>query len=233
MKNKKVVIIAIIAVIIIAIVVAGVMYARFNAEQLQILAEEADKLGSMDIATENIDMEIKSKGKYAVVEQTMKEYLNEASELVKQASTIYDTSEIENILSAENCMEDGPEFTKSKELLANFKTKSNEYIDSYNNLMKEENMMKAIEDKGLNDYYKELYRNFMLSDQTRADLQEATEQLNTVKADVEKSIVGLENILNFLSENSDSWEIVDNKIQFKTQAKLNEYLELVNSIVEE
>ena len=67
MKNKKVVIIAIIAVIIIAIVVAGVMYARFNAEQLQILAEEADKLGSMDIATENIDMEIKSKGKYAVV----------------------------------------------------------------------------------------------------------------------------------------------------------------------
>ena len=61
-----------------------------------------------------IDMEIKTKGSYAVVEQTLKEYLNETLETSKKAPEIIKTEDIEKLMSFENIKNDGPEFTQNK-----------------------------------------------------------------------------------------------------------------------
>ena len=77
MKNKKVLIGVIVAVVVVAIaLVGGFVYNQQNKiKQENILKEEAEKLAKLDLTKDEIDMDIKTKGKYAIVEKTMKDYI--------------------------------------------------------------------------------------------------------------------------------------------------------------
>ena len=85
MKKKIIVIVAILALIIVGVI--G-YFATLDLKQGVTLRKEVDTIGKLDITKDEIDMTIKTKGDYAVVEKTIKEYLNNYSINIKEAMNI-------------------------------------------------------------------------------------------------------------------------------------------------
>ena len=122
-KSKKGIIITIIIVLVI-LAVSVIGYFAYIGNQVELLDTEINKAIETleNIADENgtinkdaqIDMKIKTTGKFAIIEETYKNYINEMAELSKQADDIFDEEAFENILSEENIKNDGPEFIQSK-----------------------------------------------------------------------------------------------------------------------
>lgn len=231
MKNKKVLIGIIIAVAIIVIVgIAVYTTMQNNKKQLEILNEEAKKLSEMDLLNDNIDMEIKTSGKYAIVEKTMKEYLNDTKQTMNELVELCNNSDLDNILSSDNISKDAPDFVGTKEKLSSFKIQINEYIEKCDNLLNKENIENAINDKGVDDYYKQLYKTLMFDEETATDLEETRKELKESAEEVNEVIEGLEKVINFLVENKTEWKVSDGKIQFNNLTKLKEYYNILSEI---
>ena len=87
--------------------------------------------------------------------------------------------------------------------------------------------MSYINDKGLDSYYTDLYKNEFIGDMSSAT------QDTTVQDSINEVITILntsEEVLNLLSENQDSWEINGENISFDSESLSNEYDSLINSL---
>lgn len=232
MKNKKVLIGVIVAVVVVAIaLVGGLVYNQQNKiKQENILKEEAEKLAKLDLTKDEIDMDIKTKGKYAIVEKTMKDYMKETQTVMTELIDLFNNSDLDKTLSSENLSKDAPEFVETKEKLASLKTKLSEYSEKCDKLLNAKNIENAINDKGVSKYYKELYVNLMLDDETKESIEKENTELKKSIEEVNKAIEGLEKIVNFLTENKDEWTVTDGKIQFKSITKYKEYYQIVNEL---
>ena len=232
MKNKKVLIGVIVAVVVVAIaLVGGFVYNQQNKiKQENILKEEAEKLAKLDLTKDEIDMDIKTKGKYTIVEKTMKDYMNDTKNVMTELIDLFNNSELDKALSSENLTSDAPEFVQTKEKLASLKTKLSEYSEKCDKLLNAENIENAINDKGVSKYYKELYVNLMLDDETKESIEKENTELKNSIEEVNKAIEGLEKIVNFLTENKDEWTVTDGRIQFKSITKYKEYYQIVNEL---
>ncbi len=232
MKNKKVLIGVIVAVVVVAIaLVGGFVYNQQNKiKQENILKEEAEKLAKLDLTKDEIDMDIKTKGKYAIVEKTMKDYMKETQTVMTELIDLFNNSDLDKTLSSENLSKDAPEFVETKEKLASLKTKLSEYSEKCDKLLNAENIENAINDKGVSKYYKELYVNLMLDDETKESIEKENTELKNSIEEVNKAIEGLEKIVNFLTENKDEWTVTDGRIQFKSITKYKEYYQIVNEL---
>lgn len=175
-------------------------------------------------------MEIKTKGGYAVVEETLKNYLNETLTLAKEAENIYDEETLENMVSTENIKNDGPDFIETKAKIAEMKKAGEDYIDRFIELCNEEKLLTAIDEKPVSDYYKELYKQLVTDEQAGKELNDTLTDLEEAKATISESFDYLNNIVNFLSENKSFWTLRGKQIMFYDQAKLNEYNKLVLAV---
>ena len=232
MKNKKILTIIAIVVVVIVVAIAGIFaYNEQNkAKQLKILNEEAEKLSKLDLSEDEIDMEIKTTGKYAIVEETMKNYLNEIKITMTGLIDLYNNSELDNTLSSDNITNDAPDFVQTKEKLSALKTQLNEYIEKCDNLLNAENVENAINDKGVSDYYKKLYVNLMLDEETKENLEKERAELKDSIEEVNETVEGLEKIIDFLVDNKSDWTVSDGKIQFTSVTKLREYYQILNEM---
>ena len=84
-------------------------------------------------------------------------------------------------------------------------------------------LLSYINDKGLDSYYTELYKNEFIGDMSTAA------QDTTVQTSIDEVITILntsEEVLNLLSENQNSWEIDGENISFNSESLSNQYDEL-------
>lgn len=236
-KSKKGIIIAIIiAAVIIAIAIIG--FFGYHGQQVALLTVETQKAIATKTTYEDgsinkeakIDMEIKTKGGYAIVEETLKNYLNEVLTTAQEAENLYQEEEIENILSAENIKTDGPEFVKTKAKIAEMKKAGEEYIEKLINLCSEEKLLAAIDEKEVDDYYKELYKQLATDEEAGKEVEETVRELEKSKTTLTSAFDYLNSIVEFLSNNKSSWEIEDNQIVFYSQQKLDEYNALLSAM---
>lgn len=232
-KSKKILIIAIVVAILVGIVIGSIMFFKYHGEQLALLGNEVNTLANLEM-NENttIDMEIKTEGSYAVIEKTMKDYINEVLQLAKQAETVYNTTELESLMTSENLIKDGPEFTKTKETIAQYKEKVEEYMNQFLVLVEENNILSAIDDKEVNDYYKELYKQLMIDSETSENLNKTKNELEEAKTNLSNILDTFNEMFEFLSSNKNSWTLSNGQIMFYSQAKLDEYKQIVNKLKE-
>lgn len=236
-KSKKGLIITIIVIALI-LIIAVVMFVVYHAQQLALITVETQKATSTSIIDETgninqdakIDMEIKTKGKYAIVEETLKNYLNETLVLAQDAENVYNQEEIENLLSIENIKQDGPDFVATKTKIAEMKQAGEEYIDKFIELCSEEKLLAAIDEKPVSDYYKELYKQLATDEEAGKELGETVEELQRSKITLIESFDYLNKIIEFLSNNKTVWTVQGNQIVFYNQAKLNEYNQLISEV---
>ena len=126
------------------------------------------------------------------------------------------------ILSVENYKEDGKEFTNTKNYIKEAIEKLENLKKNYSDYMQEEKVMSYINKKNLDDYYVELYKTIMGESQ----YEEIETSINELISLLNKS----NDIIDFLRENKDSWEIENGTILFETDELVSEYNTLVDSL---
>ena len=230
---KKKVLIVLLIIIVIALV--GVGYFVFtDMMQEDKLKTELSELNDL-VNAENINMDAVNEklnrrittGDYEKVEDAYKSYLRDNFDNSIQIANILNDEKITTLLTVENYESDGKDFTESKEYITNTRETLEECKAKYTEFLTEEKAMSYINDKGLDSYYTDLYKNEFIGDMSTAA------QDTTVQTSIDEVITILntsEEVLNLLSENQDSWEIDGENISFNSESLSNQYDELINSL---
>ena len=172
---KKTVIWIVIAILLVIIVGIGILVFK-DFKQEDILRQEMLEFENLTRA-ENIDLdqidqrirELKTTGDYGVLEKAMKEYLSDVVNVSVNISNILNDEKIVNALTPENYTEDGPDFVETKQFLEQSKNNLEKYKNEVLELLTNEKAMSYIENKNLDEYYIDLYKEIALSEDTALD----------------------------------------------------------------
>lgn len=232
MKKKILIIIA----IIIVIALGGFGYlVYFDIKQEENLIAELN--GISDLAnSENINMdEINqrldrtiTKGDYATVEKAFKNYLRDNFNNTLKIAEILNDDKIIYLLTAENYKEDGKEFTETKKYITTTREDLNNCKKEYVDFFTKEKAMSYIEDKGLDSYYIDFYMDEFVGN------IEAEKTNDTVENSIDDIIELLnisEEVIGFLIENKDSWQVEGDNIVFDSESLSNKYDEMINKLL--
>ena len=229
MKKKILIAVAVIAILVIGVIAFFVISdlqqeAKFNDEMLAL--EEimnADEL-DFDAIYAKTDV-IVTKGDYGVVEEAIKNYIKDTSSIAEKIIDTMNSEEFGTILTIENFEKDGKEFTESKEFITTTRETLEQCKEEYDQQFSEEKIMSYINDKGLDEYYVELYKNQIatVSEEDNQTVQESIDQVIDLLDKVEDAI-------DYLIENEDDWNIINGSLMFLDQDKLDEYQEILSKI---
>lgn len=231
---KKAIIGVVIAIVLVAVVGIGVLVVN-DFRQEDILRQEMLEFENLTRA-ENIDLdqidqrirELKTTGDYGVLEKAMKDYLADVVNTSVSIANIINDERIINALTPENYTEDGPDFVQTKQFLEEAKGKMEQYKTEVLTLLTNEGAMSYIENKNLDDYYIDLYKEIALSEDTA--IEESNAELEG-SLDEAMSVIDTESqVINFLAENQSGWEIQGENIVFNSEELQNQYDELVSQI---
>ncbi len=231
---KKAIIGVIIAIVLVAIVGIGILVVN-DFKQEDILRQEMLEFENLTRA-ENIDFdkidqkirEIKTTGDYGVLEKAMKDYLADVVNATVSIADVLNDEKIVNALTPENYMEDGPDFVQTKQFLEEAKGEIEKNKTEVLKLLSNEGAMSYIENKNLDQYYIDLYKEIALSEDTaiEEDNAELEDSLNEVAR-----ILDIEtHVINLLSENKNGWEIQDQNIVFNNETLQNQYNEYISQL---
>ena len=227
----------IILIVVILLLIAGGTIAYLymtDMKQEEILIQEVNKISELDLSSDDVDMDIKTKGDYAIVEKAIKDYINEYSNITKATINIMNDEKIEDILSIENYKKDGPDFVETKKYVENSKKEFNDNIQKLIELTNEESIKKNIEKANLTDnYYLELYNNLMLGEEMSQDLKDTEADLVDSKEMLNEVYDTQENVIDFLVKNKGKWSIEGDELQFESDDLANKYEELIDSLPKE
>ena len=231
---KKAIIGVIIAIVLVAVVGIGVLVVN-DFRQEDILRQEMLEFENLTRA-ENIDLdqidqrirELKTTGDYGVLEKAMKDYLADVVNTSVSIANIINDERIVNALTPENYTEDGPDFVQTKQFLEQAKSDIEQYKTEVLTLLTNEGAMSYIEDKNLDQYYIDLYKEIALSEDTA--IEESNTELENSLDEMMKLLDVETQIINFLSENKDGWEIQGENIIFNNQTLQDQYNEYISQI---
>ena len=229
MKKKILIAVAVIAILVIGVIAFFVISdlqqeAKFNDEMLAL--EEITNTDELDFDAIYAKTDvIVTKGDYGVVEEAIKNYIKDTSSIAEKIIDTMNSEEFGTILTIENFEEDGKEFTESKEFITTTRETLEQCKEEYEQQFSEEKMMSYINDKGLDEYYVELYKNEIatVSEEDNQTVQESIDQVIDLLDKVEDAI-------DYLIENEDDWNIINGSLMFLDQDKLDEYQEILSKI---
>lgn len=224
-KRKNPVPVIILIIVIAAAAFFGVRYVRKQVDTLQ---AETNKLIVLDIDNGAVDMRLYTSGNYAVVEETMKSYVAEYMEDLRQLRQFRNDDRLTSMLGETNLSTDGPEFKSSRVYIQEKRNALNLLVKDLKAMRTEERMMEAFEETGLKKFFRDLYREQMLEGLT-TDYFYSDAAVDAAAAEISAYLDAKDAVLNFLKENSEGWTLKDGVLQFKTEELLAAYKELTAS----
>lgn len=235
-NNNKLnkVILTILLVLVIFVVAIGIVFGGRIINKAK-LDRELENLVSKDITSEDLSNSVSvTSGDFAVVEQTVKEYFKEYSDLRKQFMDKVNDKKIQSILTPENYNQDGPEFMESISYINTTKEEFNSIADKLLDLLSKENIVARIENEDISDYYKDLYKGYFIeNNDLSVTFQESYQDTVDDKTLMNNLYDNEIKILNFLTENKGHWEVLENKLTFDNQELANTFNEMKSNLYEE
>lgn len=228
-KTKMKIIIAVAVVVLVIAAAIGYMIVK-DLKQEDILRDEIAELSKKDIMTARYNTPIKTNGDYAVVEKTIKEYLDDYSTTLKSVLDIMEDKQLANLLSADNYKSDGPDFVKSKEYLTKTKNSFNEKLTKLTKMTSEKEIMKKIKSQKLNSYYIDLYEELMLRGVAESDFKESQDELKTASEKINNLLDTQSKIIDLLISSKGTWSVEGDKVVFQSTDTLNKYNELIGQL---
>ena len=122
-----------------------------------------------------------------------------------------------------------------KDIINDYKEKSQNLISEYEELISDEKIMENIENADISirkEYYMNLYNEVMLSETIKKQYMELDEEIKNEKGRLYDKLNKVEKMRQFLEEHEDSWTIEGDRIQFKNANRIIEYYNLFNQIVD-
>lgn len=231
MKKKALIILGIIILIVVGLLAYVVIDDMQQESKLKEELVAINDLASaetidMDKINENLDRTV-TKGDYAVLEKAYKQYLRDSFDNSLEIASLLNDERIVTILTAENYIEDGPEFTETKAYIAETKQSLEDCKNKYYEFFTDEKAMSYVNDKNLDTYYIDFYKN-----EIAFDLEEAGEDktVETAINDIIAILDGSEKVIDFLITNSNNWQIVDSNIVFNSDELSQQYDELIQAM---
>jgi len=202
-----------------------------DATYLNDLKKEVNELSKLDITKDRYNREIKSSGDYAIVEKTIKDYLDDYAVNLQDVLQVIQDPKLTKILSYENYSTDGAlEFKESLEYISTTKESFNKKIDELSSKLEEDSISNYINDKTNDPYYVNLYLELMLEDNMINDFEETKSLLEKNKIKVNNVFDVSTEVLNFLNTNKGFWKTEDGEIKFLTQELYDQYNSLIAKI---
>ena len=225
-QTKKKIIISAIIVVFVLVAGATIWTVITDSKQEEILREEITNLSKKDIKKDRYNNTIKTHGDYAIVEDTIKKYLDDYAVNLQGLLKIMNDQKLSNILSVSNLKEDGPDFVKTKEYLTKTKTEFNEKLTKLTKMTSENEIMAQIKNKNLDKFYINLYEELMLRGVAGSDFKTSREDLKSASDTINKILDTEEKIIDLLISNKGKWSIENDKLVFQNTDTLNKYNEL-------
>lgn len=231
MKKKILIIVIAIAIILLGIFVYFIASDIMQENKLITeLDQIADLTNAENINVEEIEERLNrtiTQGEYAIVETSFKNYLKDTFENVIQITDTLENPKITELLTVENYKKDGKDFIETKKYITEtIKTLEN-CQTRYQEFFTEEKAMSYIENKGLDSYYIDFYRQELIGDINAGnDEKTVIDSIDEVISILEVS----KDVINLLSENADSWQIEGESIVFNNQNVSNKYDKLVDKL---
>lgn len=201
-----------------------------DATFLNTLRKEIGELTKLDITKDRYNSKIKSKGNYAIVEEAIKEYLDDYAVNLQDVLSVTGDNNLRKILSYDNYKKDGPEFKESLKYLTETKSEFNKKIDLLIERASEDKISGYINQKIADPYYIDLYNELMLNDDMVNDFEETRTLLQKNKVKVNNVFDVSSEVLNFLIAHKDSWSVEEGEIKFLTNDLYNQYVTLVGKL---
>lgn len=232
MSNKKKFFIIFLFILLDTFLLIGYLVIR-DKTNLADLEKEVKEINKLDITKDNYNRRIKTSGNYALVERTIKNYLNDYSKGIQKVKNTMSDSKLTKILSFDNYTSDGFEFVESFKYLNSEKESFNKEIDSLIEKSNKKNIEKYINKRIKDNYYNNLCTELMITDERMKSLEETKKTLEEIKSKVNKVIDTSTEVLNLLKDNKDDCVLEDGQIKFKSKAVYDKYNELINKIKED
>ena len=227
-KNKKdeekinKVILTILLILVILVIAIGIVFGGRIINKVK-LDRELGNLADKETSSES-NITLVTSGEFGVVEQKIKEYYDEYLDLRNQFMDKVNDEKLEDILQTENYNTDGPEFTESVNYLNTSKEEFNNIADKLLDLLSKENILSRIENESISEYYKDLYKGYFIEgDKLASTFQESYQDIKDVQSLMNNLYDNEIKILNFLTENAEHWEVLDDKLTFNDSALSDEY----------
>ena len=240
-KKTKIILLVVAILVIIGIVAMALMFTAntgHDTEQEDALVEELDSvtdlLNDYPIDYENLDKKLTTTvttGDYAKVEKAIKNYSKDFIDYMRQFEELTKNETLRNAANIENIKADGPDFVNTKKVLSESKTTVDTILANSSNYLTEEVALSYIKDSGLDEYYTDFYKKYVLGDNLD-EMKTAKEQIEKSLKDVKTLIEVYEEIINFLAENKESWEVENDQVVFESETLVSQYNALVAKLSE-
>ena len=201
-----------------------------DATSINQLKKEVNELTKLSIVNDRYNRSIKTKGGYAIVETSIKEYLDDYAVSVQEVSDLIHDPKLAKILSYDNYLEDGPDFQNSIAYLNESKKNFNDEIDQLLVDLEEEQIMENIYRRTDDSYYISLYEELMFDGDMTDELYQSRDMFQKTKVKVNDIYDSSLDVLNFLVTYNDQWKLEDGQIKFETQELLNYYQTLIAQV---
>ena len=231
-KNKK--IIFIIIGILLAIFIALVAYfviRDFKEEKK--LREDIIEINDM-INSEKKDFKVIKKrlktyittGDNLKLEKAVKEYYIDSVNLIEEFDKIYDEEKLSSILTISNFVMDGKDFAISKNYLSNVNDSLDNYSKRVNKQLSNKKIMSYYNKYKLDSYYEELFNDLINNFSYFGTESSFDKEID----DIKNFVKSIDNVITFLIDNKDYWNIVNYNIEFKNNEKLKEFELLISKV---
>ena len=227
MKKKILIFIGVIVLIVVALVAYTVVS---DLKQEEVLKQEIVNVSNKNILTDNFDVEVKTTGDYAYVEEAVKQYYKDLSDSAKKINYYLNDEELTNILAPENLEKNRPDFDESKELLNEARQNTTDAINRISDLCEEETIKNLLDKDKVDKYYIDLYEDLMYTDKDVKELQETKQEMDTLSKNLNIFLDKVEEMLTFLENNNNYWYIENNQIYLETEDLVEEYNNLYSEL---
>ena len=227
MRRKIIIVIVVVVLVIVATITFFVIK---DLQQEKSLRKEIDEIQKEMVDFEQIDVDKISKklkatvttGDYAKIEKAIKIYMADNLNTMLTISEALNDEVIPNALTAENYQNDGPDFVKTRKILKNTQDKLSASKETMIILSKDDTVMSYL--KNVDDsYYIDLYKEMVGEESSVDDIKKNID-------DIVNLIQSQQNVLEFLSENKNMWNVQNGKIQFDDDILLNQYNQLLLAV---
>lgn len=236
-KRKRSIFPKVIAILMILIVIGLLIWLGYViVHGVDTVTKEADKIATLDMTEDTIDPRLYSVGSFAVVEETMKTYMNEYSVTLQEATNLLQDGTYSDMLLSANVQADGPAFTNSRAYIAEKRQQCEQLFSDVEQMTTEESIMQALTDAGIGDsgtdsLYRKLYQHLMI-DIVKPSCMYSITSCNDVKQDMLTRLDGKEEMLDFLTANQANWKLEEEKLVFENADLTQQYNSLVEKTTE-
>jgi len=220
MKKKIGIFIGVI-VAIIAILFAYLIASDLKQEEL--LKQEIVNLTNKNLSTDDFTIEVKTKGDYAYIEESIKKYYQELSNNVKRVNVLMQNEDLINVLSTTNLKQDDENLSKSFKTVTTTKDEMKKILNSMMELCTEEKILSLIDKEKVDSYYYDLYKELMYTEEDLKELQQTKQEVEELSNALDKFLDKVLEMLNFLKINKSGWFIEEGELYFRQNNHVESY----------